>query len=215
MKVKLPIGLARRLATKIVAELSGTCRRIEIAGSIRRDAVTVGDIELVAIPIVDSLFPGCPGQSRLTERLDQLVSQGRLTPMKRGERFQQFGVMAMQGLQLDIFIVTPETWGVQLALRTGPAEFSQALVTERCRGGRLPDGYTVHDGRVWPPGSYMCGMIDAATYRGPFFEPLGEPLDTPEERDFLHIAGGWFEPCERSVDMPFKETIATVGREAG
>lgn len=213
MKIKLPIGLARRLATKIVAELSDTCRRIEIAGSIRRDAVTVGDIELVAIPIVDSLFAGCPGKSRLTERLDQLVNQDRLVPMKRGDRFQQFGVPAMQGLQLDIFIVAPETWGVQLALRTGPADFSRALVTERSRGGRLPDGYAVHDGRVWAPGTFIRGMIDSANYRGPFFEPVGEPLDTPEECDFMHLAGGWFEPHERSVDLPIQETIATMGRE--
>ena len=202
---------AARLADKIAAVLSSACDRIEVAGSIRRDEPEVGDIEIVAIPATmpGGLF-GQTSVSRLDPILRDLVAEGRLARgLADGERYKQFQIPAAGGLRLDLFLVTFETWGVQLAIRTGPADFSRELVTERCRGGRLQDGLTIGRGRVWRTDQVARGMVDYSDGTGgSLFLPMdgAQPLDTPEEADFLALAGGWIEPAERHVGAAIRET---------
>ena len=203
-KINLSLARARRLADKVAAELAPVCDRIEIAGSVRRGAAIVGDLELVAIPKRRGLLPD-HGASLLDEKLVALVSDGRLVRDQGGERYKRFGIPAVQGLNLDLFISCADRWGVIFALRTGPADFSKALVTPRKYGGRLTDGLAVHDGRVWPASNVFRGMIDAKGYHGPFVQTSGKPLDTPEELDFLHMAGGWYEPAERRANQPIQD----------
>lgn len=193
-KVQLQHSVASRLTARIVETIADCCERIEVAGSVRRRAAIVGDIEVVAIPArLGGIFPGQGGASLLDVRLENLVVEGRLKLGRaQGEKYRQYAIPASPGLMLDLFIVTPQTWGVQLAIRTGPADFSRSLVTERQRGGRLDDGLVVGRGRVWRCDEVVRGMFDGANHRGPIFEPLpgAVPLDTPEERDFLAMAGG-------------------------
>ena len=49
-KTRYPLPFARDQAHSLLRTLAPYCERIEIAGSIRRQAPTAGDIELVAIP---------------------------------------------------------------------------------------------------------------------------------------------------------------------
>lgn len=202
-KVRLQLDPAIRLAEKVAMALAPGCDRIQVAGSIRRREPTVGDIEVVAIPRVNAgLFSG---GVHLDGVLDELTRSERLLPgSANGEKFKQFGIPSVDGLMLDLFLVSADTWGVQLAIRTGPREFSTALVTERSRGGLLRDGLIVREGRVWNRDEVTVGFVD---YRGaggrregaPFFnlDPGAEPYDTPEERDFMELAGGWVEPDQR------------------
>ena len=86
---------------------------------------------------------------------------------------------------LDLFVVTPPAqWGVQMVIRTGPNKpennFSQWMVTQRAKGGALPDGYYVKDGAVY---NAREGM---------------QAVSTPEEKDFFMLCGlEWMEPGER------------------
>ena len=179
-KRKLRLAQAEKIAQWLARELAPACERIEIAGSIRRHEPLVGDIEIVAI---SSTSPGLFGQAlefNIVACCQRLVEQGILEPpSKNGQRYKQFVVAKTEpATQLDLFIVRPETWGVLLALRTGPAGFSKRLVTQRRYGGLLPDPLQVRDGRVWDTRS-------------------GLALDTPEERHFLRLCGGWVEPERR------------------
>lgn len=174
---------ARRVAEAIAAELAPACERIEIAGSIRRRVAYVKDIELVCIPrgLARDLF----GDVRLDQphdldrALERLVEAGRLrarvTPdgrVRLGRRFKALEAVRAE-LPVDLFMVLPPAqWGAQLAIRTGPWEFSKRLVTECQRLGRR-----CVDGR----------LVDE---RG--------DVATPEERDFFRACGmGWVEPWER------------------
>lgn len=175
MKHKRPYHEALTQAQAIVALLQPACERIEIAGSIRRKKPEIGDIEIVCIPRYDyipDLFGNPVQQYPLMD--DVLKAQDWKT-VKNGERYKQFALE--NGAQLDLFLVTPETWGLQLLIRTGPADFSHRLVTDRRHGGCLFGGWKVKDGRLWG-------------YHG--------VLDTPEEADvFTALEMGYIKPEDR------------------
>lgn len=148
-KSALPYTTAKALADDLVKQLAPFCERIEIAGSIRRQKEVIGDIELVAIPRTETmmgqldLFGGQTSGmtvSRLDGALDQLVRQGAITNtvpfvLKKtampawGEKYKKYWFYHdHEWVQVDLFIATPEQWGAILCIRTGPREFSQALV---------------------------------------------------------------------------------------
>ncbi|MBE3038289.1 MAG: hypothetical protein IMZ62_05710, partial [Chloroflexi bacterium] len=135
------------------------CKRIEIAGSIRRGKPEVGDIEIVALP--DGNF----------EVLDiEIVLPGLLPGadfIKNGSRYKQIALP--DGINLDLFLVRPPAeWGVIFLLRTGPADFSRKAVTPKSKGGLLPSNCRVRDGQVWR-------------------NDIDIPMD--EEEDFLKLIG--------------------------
>jgi DNA polymerase/3'-5' exonuclease PolX len=81
-------------------------------------------------------------------------------------------------LHYDIFLTTPEKWGVIFTLRTGCSDFSHRLVTPKREGGLCPSNYHVKDGRIWW---------------------LDQPFETPEEADVFRILGlDWIDPERRT-----------------
>jgi DNA polymerase/3'-5' exonuclease PolX len=141
---KTPVQAAMPYAAAALDLLRPHTDRAELAGSIRRLRPTVGDIEIVAEPssVVDGLF----GEERLSlpEIRAACDKMGRVT--KGGERMIQVADVFGSGITLDLFLVHPPAeWGVILAIRTGPAPFSRALVTRikgrlwRCKDGWVRD----------------------------------------------------------------------------
>lgn len=177
-KIKLPLKQAQSLADKIIAAIAPGCQRAEIAGSLRRCKSEVGDIEIVCIPRPAFDLFGEEVGSVLDMVLANLVNEGRLIRGdKNGVRYKTFLIPTVPDLKLDLFITSLECWGVNLTIRTGPAEFSQRLVTQKDKGGLLPSDLNVSGARVW---------------RG------AEALDTPDERALFDLIGlDWIEPRER------------------
>ena len=78
---------------------------------------------------------------------------------------------------MDLFLATPENWGAIYCIRTGPAAFSQALVTHF----KLRTPYRQQDGAL-------------------VVEATGEVVPVPEEADYFRLAGlPYLEPAERSA----------------
>jgi DNA polymerase/3'-5' exonuclease PolX len=174
MKTKLPLPTAVTLAESILTALTPGCSRIAIAGSVRREKPEIGDIEIVCIPRVTGhdLF-GVPQYS--LETLNDLIALQNWGGNPAGDHYRQYD---LGPCALDLFITTPECWGVIFTLRTGDADFSRLAVTQRNKGGFLPSNLNVKHGRVWMHGT---------------------ALETPEETDFLRILGfGEIEPKYRS-----------------
>lgn len=169
MKTKQSLSEARAVADALVAELAPLCDKIEVAGSIRRGKVEVGDLEIVAIPkpIVD-LF-GTPTRRTL---IDDWLADQHIMPAKNGAKYKQ---LVYRGFQVDLFLATPDNWGLIFMLRTGPAEFSRAMVTLTAWGGYKPANLTVSGGQVW---------------RG------GSPLSVPDERTLFSFYGMAYIPPE-------------------
>jgi DNA polymerase/3'-5' exonuclease PolX len=183
----------KQIIEYLLVNLRDNCVRIEPAGSFRRKKADCGDLELVCIP-----KPGAPrpefGQKRLlTSHLDaalyRMECDGRLgRRVKDGEKYKQividpdaYGIAYPTPFYLDLFIVRPETWGVQFAIRTGSSDFSHKFVTHRQWGGWLPDHMQVKDGLLWDM-------------------KKKEVIPTFEEIQFFDAIGlGWKEPETRTV----------------
>lgn len=177
---------AKSVADEIVAKLAPACTRIEIAGSVRREKQEdIHDVEVVVI--ARKSFPqfGSPITSPLEGLCASYREEGVMTPrldkMGRPAWGEKFKRAVWNGTPFDLFIVTPETWGVLFLLRTGNADFSRGIVTIRSYGGAMPDsGWHIKEGRL---------IIN------------GETVATPEEVDvFKHLDLPFIEPRDRTPE---------------
>ncbi len=140
MKTRMPLAVGERLARSLVSSLReypGLFSHVEIAGSIRRGAPEVGDVEIVA-----QAAKGCRPEGvravlgRLNVRRGEPNKAGAAAPW--GERYYRGLAPVAEGTEagVDLFVVLPPAeWGVVFVIRTGGAEFSQACVTRLHRWG--------------------------------------------------------------------------------
>lgn len=162
------------IAAHLLEALRPHCYRVELAGSLRRQAAMIGDIEIVAIPIrkVD-LF----GEELVDEPtcLDRFLDERLVVFTKRGKRYQQF---AYGRYTVDLFLPTLATWGSIFTIRTGNWQFSRWLVTSVAAGGAAPPGLIPLDGRL-----HAHGRLLHTPEEGDVFAALGLAYIPPEERD--------------------------------
>ena len=201
---RVALAHAQRLTDMLVKTLKPACERIEVAGSIRRKKATVGDIEIVCIPtIVETNLPGQlslfgmgedrPAEIRVESKLEKLLQ--RLVDEKvlrdqpptgidaraaQGPRYKKFWKREpVQGewMQIDLFITTATSWGAIYTIRTGPGDFSKAMVTHI----KIATKYRQMGGDL-------------------IVEETGEVVPVPEEIDYFRRAGvAFIEPKARSV----------------
>jgi len=136
------LNVAKVIAEKYLKLFAPRCERIEIAGSIRREKKFIGDIELVCIPKTipnNSVLFAQP--TRDPEFVKLVNTFARVKGNGEGKYSQ---LILTEGMHLDLFITTPDQWGVIFMIRTGSAEFSHRMVTE-CK----KNGYYVKDGFLW------------------------------------------------------------------
>jgi len=176
---------AKQKADELVAMMQPFLERCEIAGSIMREKDECNDIEIVVVPkweLQDNpldLFGGQVAVNLLHEFL--IHSDIRWIYKRNGETFPAMpqptakmmkGVLP-GGAQLDLFLATPDNFGLIKMIRIGSADFSHAMV-ERARQIGKPS-------------------------RDGFLHVRGEQIATPEERDVFRALGvEWIEPRERT-----------------
>jgi DNA polymerase (family 10) len=105
---RVQLGMALDLAEEILGELRSVkeVRRADYAGSLRRMAETIGDIDLLVaseepLPVMDA-FASMPYVDRV---------------MAKGET--KSSIMTTKGLQVDLRVVEPAVWGAALQYFTG------------------------------------------------------------------------------------------------
>lgn len=167
--VVVPHATASASAHRFTGAISHLCTQVAIAGSIRREEGQVSDIEVVCQPITED-----PKTDPLETLIDELIADGTLTPWLDKNGRKSMGPkskrLVFEGTRLDMFIVRPPAqWGVIMAIRTGPAEYSKLLVTQLSKYGLLFDGYRVSEGSLWKSDT--------------------QAVDTPTEADFLRYCG--------------------------
>lgn len=189
--MRRPLEEALIHASAVADLLRDGCARIEIAGSIRRRAPDCKDIEIVCVAVMQRDLFGGPGDDILNATVRRRVGAGLLqwrdpkdnvgTPEPKDLRDRRYYALATvedEPWPIDLFCVRPPAqWGAIMAIRTGPADYSQRLVTVayqkqlKCAEGRL---------------------VSLATATS------GDVVDTPEERDFFAAIGvEYVEPGAR------------------
>lgn len=189
MKTRLTLARAAEWANHFAARLAPVCERVLVAGSIRRRKPEVGDVEVVCVPRIEQIAtpgdlftgPGVVERDLLLAELDRLVADRALyIGPRQGPRFRQYRVPPLDGACLDLFVVRPPAqWGAIVAIRTGPADYSQWLVTHARRRGLVQvQGHLEKDGFIAPGGQRV---IDTPTEES-FFDALGLDWVAPELR---------------------------------
>ena len=128
---------AQAIANEVFYQIVPHCKRIEVAGSIRRQKAEVNDIDIV-------LIPNNPGQ--LSHVIDRLG-----IPVMDGDKLRRFNY---KGTQVDIYYATPRTWATLLLIRTGSKESNIRLCSAAKRKGMKlkanGDGIIDVDGQLIP-----------------------------------------------------------------
>lgn len=204
MKQAVPLDTARLTACRVLDLLEPHCERIEVAGSIRRQKQTVSDIEIVCVPkltiqradlwgnpidatnLLDLACAEMRTDGILADRLDKNGRPAWGTKYKRG---------TFDGVALDIFsCLPPNQWGHMLMVRTGPADFSKLMMTQRYKKGVLPDDLYCKDHAIWRRASVYDNDGDAWS--------CDRLIPTPDERDVFEVMGlDFIAPVRRSAGV--------------
>jgi DNA polymerase/3'-5' exonuclease PolX len=179
---------AKRIAEELLEEMRPYCIRCEIAGSIRRRKTEVKDIEIVVCPSWEidgtGLFADEFQQlNRLLQWAFDAEAVGRIQWIKPGaheiipwepkREGKYWRGLLPEGIKLDLFLTAPENWGIIFLIRTGAAEFSEAVVT-----------HAKHIGKPCINGSLT---ID------------GKPVETREEQDVFDLLNLAYIPPEKRI----------------
>lgn len=208
---RVPLTIAQEVARLLMAELAPACDRIMVAGSIRRGAADVGDIELVAIPkpaVQPRLVFGQNPKtmkpvSPLDEALEKLLKENRIRRTVPpgidnrpawGDRYKKFWlkINRKRGLiQVDLFITSAEQWGAIFAIRTGPQEFNEALMAHI-------NAHTAY--------RQNAGYLT--------LKATGEPVVTRTEQDYFRLIGVPFIPPAQRTAAELRRVLAAARRRA-
>lgn len=180
---RYPHAEALRVAQQLVEILSPFCERIEIAGSLRRQKPTVGDIEILyigkrATRQVDLLsteeYDDC------AEHIDRLLKAGLLAkrPNKNGVfawgEKNKLGIHVATGIPVDFFSTDAACWFNALVVRTGGRENNLLITTTAQKKGfrfeAYGSGFLTRDG------------YHQTTSERDLYEFLGLPYLEPKDR---------------------------------
>ena len=164
----IPLREAQAFAGAVVRALRPLCKRIAVAGSVRRQCVAVHDIDIVCLPHSrDELL------ARATERAELLQD---------GE--QNVRLLARNGITVELYLAhdgipdllgdLPSNWASLLVCRTGSKEHNTRLaLAAKANGMRWRPYLGVYDttGR----------LLETRTERA-VFEAIGVDYKRPRER---------------------------------
>jgi DNA polymerase/3'-5' exonuclease PolX len=173
---KILLSEANFIANSVLNHIMPALDRGEIAGSIRRQKEIVGDIEIVAISeqrdlllslltdVGQHIKPGVPGAVPWSPKSDAKYLRVRL----------------QEGMNLDLFMASPENWGGLFLMRTGSGVGAD---------GNSFNGFTPGAFARWKKLSGGGRMTDCMPTM-----PTGEQLWVPEEKDFFDLLEMDFVP---------------------
>jgi DNA polymerase (family 10) len=156
------LPVADEAARLLLAHLGGAAgiAQAEVAGSLRRGRETVGDLDVLAAGT---------GPGAILERFASYDGVTRL--LVRGET--KSSALLRSGLQVDLRVVPPESWGAALHYFTGSKAHNIAVRTLAVRRGLTLNEYGIFRGR-----RRVGGRTEAEV-----FAAVGLPLIPPELRE--------------------------------
>jgi len=151
------------IAKKIVSlikKIKGV-KSAEVAGSFRRQAETVGDLDI--------LVSGKPVAEKAEKEIFKAFEN--LTSLASGDTKIAF-VMFPENLQVDIRFVPEESYGAALLYFTGSKDFNVMM-----RKKAIEKGYLLNEYGLFENGEHIAGKTEEEV-----FEQLELPFTSPEKR---------------------------------
>lgn len=165
-------AVACTAARELCNALKPVTSRLVVAGSLRRRATKVGDVEILYVPA-----EGC--DELVADWLDRGVLSKR--PNRRGHycwgEKNKLAIHAATSVPVDLFATTEENWWVSLVFRTGSLDMNLLLTRSALRHGRTLKAYGCGVQRLRPPYE-----IIAATSEQHVFELCGVAYREPWQR---------------------------------
>ena len=128
-----PSTFALDIANDFIRQISASCDRIEIVGSLRRQKVGVNDIDLLVIPRFiqiqdESLFGGPYQENQLDKQLSQLCLSHDMELDANGSKIKRF-LKTVDGdtIPIDLYVASEQTWWTLLLIRTGSRQHNIRL----------------------------------------------------------------------------------------
>jgi hypothetical protein len=186
MKTRRPTAELLVIAQDIARILKDACVQLSIAGSIRRNRATAGDIEIVAVPKITD------GENELWALLDEMLANGDISKALYGKKQRpRWGEksrgLIFQDTPVEIYTSYPHSWGYQYWLRTGPAEANEYVMKmqyEKRSKFRLKKGEVIS----------VDGVLNIPTEEN-WFTLLGMPYIPAKDRS-AEIYHHYFESKE-------------------
>jgi len=150
---------AKKLAEQIMNQICPYCNRLIVAGSIRRKKPVVRDVDLVLIP-----------KPLLWHRIITTLQRNMdAKVLKHGEKAAQ---LTIDGVNVDLYSATDETWEPLLLIRTGSAQHNIKLsMIAQTKGMKLSHKGLIKDEK------------NIASTEQEIFNLLDLTYVPPEERD--------------------------------
>lgn len=184
-KPEIPRLEAMAVASEMIGRLKQACARIAIVGSLRRGKETVGDIELLYVPLLTERENDMFSRrivSVADEVCEKLLRDGVLKkrPNVKGHvawgESNKLAIHVESGIPLDLFSTTEQNWWVSLVIRTGSKETNLRLTRSAIERGRTLNAYG----------------------RGVTVRATGQVIEATSEREVFELCGvPWLEPYER------------------
>jgi DNA polymerase (family 10) len=182
VKNPIPLAKARRYAEQIATALQPFCRRLEIAGSIRRERPYCGDIDIVAEPSNEPAL-----RARIVDG-KEVVQNGPQNIHVRLTNGVELQVFLARPENKDMFTTTPSNWGSLLLLRTGSKEhniFIAQTARANCCEWKIYEGIyrlpSPHGGR----GAGGEGQFIAGATEEEIFDALHLKFVPPQKREIV------------------------------
>jgi len=128
-----PNTFALDIAQDFIRQISASCARIEIVGSLRRQKIGVNDIDLLVMPRFiqmedETLFGGPYQENQLDKVLSQLCLSRDLELDANGSKVKRF-LKTVDGdtIPIDLYIAAEQTWWTLLLIRTGSRQHNIKL----------------------------------------------------------------------------------------
>ncbi len=154
----MELDMGKAIAEEVIRRLSPYCSKIQVAGSIRRQKPIVRDVDIVLIP------------SDLWNLNSEIMRLG--LPRVAGGKLRR---VIFKGVQVDLYLATPEIWATLLLIRTGSVQNNICLCSlAKKKGCHLAAS---GDGLFNKYGQRIAGDTESSIY-----EALGLPYQEPWER---------------------------------
>ena len=156
VEAKIKHKEASNLAKEIIDEIRPLVKTFQVAGSLRRGAEEIGDVDIVVIP-----------KEGFTEKVEEIINV-----TSSGKR-KIYGTY--KGTPINFFITEEKSWGACLMTATGPAIYN---IRKRFLVKRM--GFKLNEYGLFKvsSGEYLAGETENDIY-----DYLGWEHKTPAERD--------------------------------